>query len=48
MAALPEAHFERRLHLSTLVDIHEGLGQPEVAAEYRALLRAGEAVQTSD
>ena len=38
-AAVSQGHFERRLYLNTLVAVHEGLGQPEKAAEYRALLR---------
>jgi tetratricopeptide (TPR) repeat protein len=46
MAALPEHHYERRLHLQTLAEIHEGLGEPEKAAEYRAMLREAEESKT--
>ncbi len=42
LGALPAGHFERRLYLQTLAEISEGLGQPEKAAEYRALLREAE------
>jgi tetratricopeptide (TPR) repeat protein len=39
IAAVAEDHHERRLHLRTLAEMCDGLGQPEKAAEYRALLR---------
>jgi tetratricopeptide (TPR) repeat protein len=48
MEAMPVDHFERRLHHRALAEMYEGLGEPEKAAEYRALLREAEAVQTSD
>jgi tetratricopeptide (TPR) repeat protein/predicted Ser/Thr protein kinase len=49
MSALPAHHYERRLHLRTLAEIYEGLGQPEKAAAYRALLREGESAdETSE
>ncbi len=43
MAAISAHHYERRMHLQTLAEMHEGLGQPAKAAEYRALLRQAEA-----
>jgi hypothetical protein len=39
LSALAEGHYERRLHLQTLAEMYEGLGDTETAAEYRALLR---------
>ncbi len=42
MKAIPTDHYERRLYLKTLVEIHDGLGQPEKRAEYQALLREAE------
>ncbi|MHC4216998.1 MAG: serine/threonine protein kinase [Planctomycetota bacterium] len=38
LGALAEGHYERRLHLRTLAEMYEGLGEPEKAKEYRALL----------
>jgi non-specific serine/threonine protein kinase/serine/threonine-protein kinase len=46
--AVSKDHFERRLYLNTLVDMYEGLGRPERAAEYRALLREAEATKAPD
>ena len=37
-AAAP-GHYERRLHFETLVELYEGLGDEDRAAEYRAKLR---------
>jgi hypothetical protein len=45
MDAAPAYHYERRLYLETLIEMHEGLGEPEKAAEYRELL--GEAAATN-
>jgi hypothetical protein len=42
MKALPEDHYERRLYNQALAEMYEGLGQPEKAAQYRALLREAE------
>jgi hypothetical protein len=40
--AIPLDHYERRLYLNTWLEIYEGLGQSEKAAQYRALLREAE------
>jgi hypothetical protein len=48
MDAISPDHHERRLYLRTRVEIHEGLGEPDRAAEYRALLREAEAIEASD
>jgi tetratricopeptide (TPR) repeat protein len=37
MEALPADHFERRLHFQALEEMYKGLGEPEKAAQYRAL-----------
>ncbi|MHC4216841.1 MAG: protein kinase domain-containing protein [Planctomycetota bacterium] len=37
--AVAEDHHERRLHLRTLAEMYEGLGEPEKAAKYQVLLR---------
>jgi tetratricopeptide (TPR) repeat protein len=42
MDAIAPDHYERRLYLNTWVEIYEGLGDAEKAAEYWALLRAAE------
>ncbi|MHC4304211.1 MAG: serine/threonine protein kinase [Planctomycetota bacterium] len=39
LAALGGGHYERRLHYLALAEMYEGLGEPQKAAEYRALLR---------
>ncbi|MHC4137625.1 MAG: protein kinase domain-containing protein [Planctomycetota bacterium] len=46
--ALPPGHFERRLHFQTLAEMYEGLGQPQQATEYRALLREAEERRLGD
>jgi tetratricopeptide (TPR) repeat protein len=48
MEAMPEDHFERRLHHRALAEMYQGLGQPERAAEYRALLREVEGAEPSE
>ncbi len=40
--AIPPHHYERLLYHDTLAKIHEGLGRPEKAAEYRAMVREAE------
>ncbi|MHC4427726.1 MAG: hypothetical protein ACYS0D_03875, partial [Planctomycetota bacterium] len=42
LAAAVPGHYERRLRLSTLAEISEGLGDHEKAAEYRRLLSTSE------
>ena len=48
MDAIAPDHYERRLYLETLAEMYVGLGQPEKAAEYRALLREAEGAEASD
>ncbi|MHC4210420.1 MAG: hypothetical protein ACYSWT_11970, partial [Planctomycetota bacterium] len=35
MTVLPHDHYERQLYRATLVELYEGLGEHEKAAEYR-------------
>ena len=48
MNAIAPNHYERRLYLNTLVEIYEGLDEPEKAAEYRALVRKAEQRDDAD
>jgi tetratricopeptide (TPR) repeat protein len=47
MDAIPPHHYERRLYLETLIEMHEGLDEPEKAEEYRELLREAETTEAS-